>query len=247
MESPGNADKNSRPATRMSGEDRRAQIIDVASTLFSRRGFRGTTTREIAVAAGVNEAIIFRHFATKSELYAAIIDRKAELSEMRALQQVMSEAMAARDDRRVFESLAFFLLEFHQNDETAMRLLMYSALEGHELAQMIFRNHISRMHRMLADYVESRIADGAFRRVDGMTVSRAFMGMIINHATLNRFFREQAEALLDIGNQETASRFTDLILASLTNPWETPAKIKTKPGKTLRTTRSRPGKSKPGA
>jgi len=48
----------------MSGEDRRRQLIEVAIDLFSRRGFSGTTTREIALAAGVTEAIIFRHFAT---------------------------------------------------------------------------------------------------------------------------------------------------------------------------------------
>ena len=62
---------------RMPAEDRRQQIIDVAVQLFSQKGFRGTTTKEIALAAEVNEAIIFRHFATKRELYAAIMDRKA--------------------------------------------------------------------------------------------------------------------------------------------------------------------------
>jgi len=54
--------------------DRRRQIIEVAMALFSAKGFEGTTTREISRAAGVSEAIIFRHFATKEDLYAAIID-----------------------------------------------------------------------------------------------------------------------------------------------------------------------------
>src|ERR687883_1828091 len=62
---------------RMAAEDRRPQIVDVAMRLFSERGFRGTTTKEIAQAAGVSEAIIFRHFATKDDLYAAIIDLKS--------------------------------------------------------------------------------------------------------------------------------------------------------------------------
>ena len=66
----------------MAGEDRRRQIVDVAMRLFSERGFRGTTTKEIATAAGVSEAIIFRHFATKEELYTAIIDHKACSGEM---------------------------------------------------------------------------------------------------------------------------------------------------------------------
>src|ERR687889_817967 len=61
---------------RMAAEDRRLQIALTAMRLFSERGFRGTTTKEIAQAAGVSEAIIFRHFATKEELYTAIIDYK---------------------------------------------------------------------------------------------------------------------------------------------------------------------------
>ena len=54
---------------RMAGEERHLQILRVAMSLFSQRGFRGTTTKEIALAAGVSEAMVFRHFATKEELY----------------------------------------------------------------------------------------------------------------------------------------------------------------------------------
>src|SRR5688572_516282 len=64
------------PGGRMCADDRRHQIVQVAMRLFSERGFRGTTTKEIAQAAGVSEAIIFRHFATKEDLYTAIIDHK---------------------------------------------------------------------------------------------------------------------------------------------------------------------------
>src|SRR2546421_11659687 len=62
---------------RMAAEERRLQIAQVAMRLFSERGFRGTTTKEIAQAAGVSEAIIFRHFTTKDDLYTAIIDLNA--------------------------------------------------------------------------------------------------------------------------------------------------------------------------
>ena len=62
--------------TRLSAGERREQLIQVAVDLFSRKGFKGTTTREIAAAAGVTEAIIFRHFETKEQLYTAIIDRR---------------------------------------------------------------------------------------------------------------------------------------------------------------------------
>jgi AcrR family transcriptional regulator len=206
-----------RQAPRMTAEDRRQQILDVAVRLFSQKGFRGTTTREIALAAGVNEAIIFRHFVTKRDLYSAIIDQKACAPTVQARQHALNEAINAKDDRKVFESLAFNLLDFHDQDDTAMRLLLYSALEGHELAEMIFRNHILKTHRQVADYVKTRIADGAFRRVDPMTAVRGFLGMVINHVMHKKFFQQNDNEILAVSNRQAAERLTDFFLASMTN------------------------------
>ena len=203
---------------RMPAGDRRQQIIDVAVQLFSQKGFRGTTTKEIALAAGVNEAIIFRHFATKRDLYAAIMDRKACAAEVQAIQQTLAEAIHTKDDHKIFFSLGFHLLEAHERDDTAIRLLLYSALEGHELAEMIFRNHISRTHTQLAEYVKKRIADGAFRRVNPPLAVRAFLGMLINHVMHRKFFERYGEEPLNISNRQAAEKYADLFLAGIKNP-----------------------------
>lgn len=201
----------------MAAGDRRQQILEVAVRLFSQRGFRGTTTKEIAQAAGVNEAIIFRHFATKSDLYAAMIDRKACTEEIQAMQRSFDETTEGEDDRKVFETFAFTMLEFHEHDESAMRLLLYSALEGHELADMIFKNHISKTHHQLANYVKKRIASGVYRRVDPMVAVRGFMGMLINHVMHKKFFDRENTLSVNLTNRQAAEKFTDLFLASLTN------------------------------
>lgn len=208
---------------RMAAEDRRQQILEVAMELFSQRGFRGTTTKEIALAAGVNEAIIFRHFATKSDLYAAIIDQKASSESVQTLQRVIDEAMERGDDRQVFESFAFHILEFHEHDDTAMRILFYSALEGHELAEMIFTNHILKQHRRLTEYVKKRIAEGAFRQVDPIIAVRGFVGMVMNQAMTRKFFRHAGREFVNFSNRQAAEKFTDLLMASLANfEYETP-------------------------
>lgn len=206
-----------RAAGRMAAGDRRQQILDIAVRLFSQKGFRGTTTKEIAHAAGVNEAIIFRHFATKSELYAAIIDQKANSPDMIGFQSALKEAMGSCDDREVFETVAFHMLEFHDHDDAAIRLLLYSALEGHELAEMIYRNHILKTHRQLAEYVKKRIADGAFRRVDPLTVVRSFMGMIIQRVMHKKFFEPDSTEAINTSNRQAADRLADIFLASMTN------------------------------
>jgi TetR/AcrR family transcriptional regulator len=202
----------------MAAEDRRQQIIDVAIQLFSQKGFRGTTTKEIAAAAGVNESIIFRHFTTKSELYAAIIDQKANPPDGRqSLPCKLEEAFEADDDRRLFETLAYTILDFHERDDTAMRLLFYSALEGHELADMIQRNHISKVHRRLADHVKKRIEDGVFRPMEPLPAVRCFMGMVMVYAMHKKFFRKLIEDEMDADNRQIASTVAEMFLSSMTN------------------------------
>ena len=69
---------------RLKAEERRSQLLGIAKKLFSECGFENTTTKAIAAAAGVTEAIIFRHFASKEELYASILDRKADEIDIKA-------------------------------------------------------------------------------------------------------------------------------------------------------------------
>ena len=59
-------------ASRMSGEQRRTAIIAAAQRVFVEKGFHGTTTRQLAEAAGVSEALLFKHFPGKEALYRAI-------------------------------------------------------------------------------------------------------------------------------------------------------------------------------
>jgi AcrR family transcriptional regulator len=70
---------------RLKGEERRRVIIEAAPTLFSQKGFRGTTTKEIAQAAGCSEATLFKHFATKDALYSAILETKVRIEEVHPL------------------------------------------------------------------------------------------------------------------------------------------------------------------
>ena len=112
----------------------------MAVTLFSQRGFGGTTTKEIAQAAGVSEAMVFRHFATKQELYSEILDHKACSGDSMNPEQMVAEVLKQKDDRAVFERLALGALDHHECDPEFQRLLLHSALEGHELAEMFLRS-----------------------------------------------------------------------------------------------------------
>jgi AcrR family transcriptional regulator len=57
----------------MAGPERRAAIVAVARGLFARQGYHGTSTGEIARAAGCSEAVLYRHFASKQALFSAVL------------------------------------------------------------------------------------------------------------------------------------------------------------------------------
>lgn len=217
-------DQSSVPAFggRMAGDERRLQILRVAVSLFAHEGFRGTTTKKIAQAAGVSEAMVFRHYANKEELYTAILDHKACSGDAMNPELMVAEALKRKDDRAVFEGLAFGALEHHQRDPEFQRLLLHSALEGHELSQMFFEKFVWRVYEFLGAYICERQRDGAIVKIDPVIVVRAFIGMVIHHSLNNNLWDPQRR-LLNLSNESAAKNFTDILLGGIS----TKPKLKT--------------------
>jgi len=195
----------------MTAEDRKLQILRVAVSLFSQKGFGGTTTKEIAHAAGISEAMVFRHFATKQELYTAILDHKACSGDSMNPEEMVAEALKQKDDRAVFEQLALGALEHHEGDPEFQRLLLHSALEGHELSEIFFEKFVRRVYELLGGYIAERQRDGAMVQIDPAIAVRAFIGMIIHHSLNNNLWDPQRR-LLKISNAEAAKHFADILL-----------------------------------
>ena len=200
---------------RMAGEERRSQILAVAVSLFSNRGFRGTTTKEIAHAAGVSEAMVFRHFATKDELYAAILDYKVCSGEKFDPNKLAADAIKSKDDRAVFESLALEALNHYEKDPEFQRLLLHSALEKHQLAQIFFNEFVRPVYEFLGRYIRERQREGAFVEVDPTVVVRCFLGMVLHHS-LNNNLWDPERHLLNISNEVAAKHFTEILLNGIT-------------------------------
>ncbi len=199
----------------MKGDERRAQILSTAVDLFSKHGFSGTTTKQIARAAGVSEAMVFRHFSTKDELYAAIIGNKTCHDGLHRLpwegNETLQKAMKEKDDYTVFFTIALQALNKHQEEVGFMRLLFYSALEEHELAARFFGQFVSHIYEFIGSYIKIRQKDGAFRQIEPKIVVRAFMGMLINHS-LNNILWDKRRQVLDISNEEAAKNFAEILL-----------------------------------
>jgi len=190
---------------RLKGAERRRVIIEAALTLFSQKGFQGTTTKEIAQAAGCSEATLFKHFATKDELYSAILEAKVRIEE------VLTPAMhmaARKDDAGVFRAVALRGLTQVKQDATLLRLLLFSALEGHALAPIFFDSKVRKLHEFLSSYIETRIADGAFRRVNPLVAARGFIGMIVHYLLLHEIYGVKRPA--DLSPEQVVETFVTL-------------------------------------
>ena len=200
---------------RMTGDRRREQILQTAVNLFSQRGFKGTTTKEIARAVGVSEAMLFRHFATKEELYGAILDEKGcregakrfPWEENAALQKAIEQ----KDDKAVFYHIALDAMNQHQNDVSFLRLLFYSALEEHSLADRFFHEFVQQVYEFIGGYIQQRQKDGAFRKFKPRVAVRAFLGMLIHHS-LNNILWDKHRKLLNITNEEAAKNFAEILV-----------------------------------
>jgi AcrR family transcriptional regulator len=186
---------NATATVRYTAEDRRQQIMDIAMTLFARQGFEGTTTRQIARSAGVNEAIIFRHFPTKEELYWSIIRRKCQ--DAGRARMIGEKIAGGGSDLEIFSTIAESMLTRNRNDSYITRLLLFTALERHELSDEFFSGFVVQQYEMLAEYIRRRIDEGAFRRVDATLAARGFLGMVIYHYLIQELFGGQKQQDFD--------------------------------------------------
>ena len=194
-------------AHRPAGEERRRQIIDEAIRCFAAKGFRGTTIRELAAGVGITEAALYRYFPSKEALYQAIIDEKiAAPDPILALE----EAARAGDDRAVFGGLARNLLASVDADPSFLRILLYTALEDHELSAPFFERRIRRLREFVASYIERRSREGAFRALDPTLSARAFLGMIVDFLIVRQVFRQRD--VYRAGPEEVAETFVSIFL-----------------------------------
>lgn len=197
------------PAARIPAVERRRQILAVATTLFARQGFQGTKTREISEKASVNEAILFRHFPTKEELYWAVLDEKCKAR--RGFVELKSLLHSARPVAEVFAAIAEGLLRRNMEDASVLRLWLFSGLENHRLYRRFYRAYMADYYDLLADYIRTQIRAGAFRAVNPFLAARGFLGMLLDYilsqgvfagprngkSSLRRVSREMAELWLE--------------------------------------------------
>jgi AcrR family transcriptional regulator len=103
--------RNDKPRRRISGDERRESILQLTSRAFAERGYDGVRTAELAVSAGVSEALIYQHFRTKAELYRAAVDRSADIFAERLGAGIPADAPVEERLRRGIDAFLSFVAE----------------------------------------------------------------------------------------------------------------------------------------
>ena len=104
---------------RMTGQERRAQLLDVGRSVFAERGFEAASVEEIAARAKITKPVVYEHFSGKEGLYAVIVDR-----EVQALLGRITAALAGDHPRALLEQAALAFLTYIEEEPEGFRILV---------------------------------------------------------------------------------------------------------------------------
>lgn len=197
-----------RQAHRMPASDRKHQLLEAALEVFSRKGFDGTTTKEIAAAAGVTEAVIFRHFPSKQALYEAVLDYHVGDSALEEWIERTKAFMEKKDDAGVLRTVAGQILQSYREDPRYQRAMLFAGLEGHEQGLQHYRRMSLPIFELLRDYVARRQSEGALEGHDPGLIIAAIGGMALNYAMMTQMLGFRPE----MTDQQVTAAFTSILM-----------------------------------
>ncbi|MBM3785645.1 MAG: TetR/AcrR family transcriptional regulator [Acidobacteria bacterium] len=167
--------------------DRRKAIVEAAAALFAERGFRGVTTKELAQRVGVTEPVLYTHFKTKRDLYSAIIDGAS--NEAFDLVRERLRQSALTDPPKVFfQKLATLIVENQVRHPEYIRLILFSALEKHELSELCFERHAQVIYSIVIEYLKRQMKAGTVRKLDPTLAARVFVGTVHHYCIFELHF-----------------------------------------------------------
>ncbi|TDD70917.1 TetR/AcrR family transcriptional regulator [Jiangella aurantiaca] len=112
---------------RMTGKQRREQLLDVGRALFAERGYDGTSIEEISARAGVSKPVVYEHFGGKEGLYAVVVDREME----QLLDRITTALASAAHPRVILERAALALLDYIETSTDGFRILVRDSPVAH--------------------------------------------------------------------------------------------------------------------
>jgi AcrR family transcriptional regulator len=155
---------------RMTSDLRRQLILGAAKRCFARNGFAGTTTRSVAAAAAISEALLFKHFPSKAALYAEILAEECEADPV--LAHLLGQEPSTAALVELIQGMARHFVHIsdgpdHEEEAQRLRLMATSHLEDGEFARLLYAKVEKLIGPMFTASLEAAIAAGDAARLAG--------------------------------------------------------------------------------
>lgn len=208
--------ENPRPPAEFRRGSREVQnlLLDAARSLFAAKGYAGATTRDIALAAGVSEALLFRHFGTKAQLFErAVIDPINEFISDYVEQWTVRPVGDYSLERMAFAYVDGFYGLLLEHGDLVLALISAQAYEA--IVDVGGASPISRLLDKL-EAVPAREADVRGLDFDVQIATRLVVGMVMAMALLDKWMFPPAKRRPS--RKRIVSEMVGMVLHGLTNP-----------------------------
>jgi AcrR family transcriptional regulator len=178
------------------------RIVEAAVQLFSRQGFAGSSTHEIARLAGVSEVTVFRHFARKKDLFWAATESR--LRRLRISKELRGRLDADENPRTALPGVVALLVETFHNQPEMVRLLYLSLFELEHGAERILRKYLVPFFQPIREYLARCASNGLARDLDPSIATLALMTSIVAHHGLYSVVTDEATGYASMNDATTA-------------------------------------------
>ena len=144
----------------------RTQILDAALRLFSEKGFARTSVRDIARAAGITDAAIYYHFASKRDLFEALFEERGIISALSDLEQVPLTQPLTQPPVNILTTIALAALEIMQRNKDFMKVLFREAMNEDPVATEDYRVITERWRNAEARILREFVRRGELPSID---------------------------------------------------------------------------------
>ncbi|MCB8816985.1 TetR/AcrR family transcriptional regulator [Desulfosporosinus shakirovi] len=181
-------------------EERHQDILEAALNIFTEKGYNGSTTAEIARAAGVAEGTIFRHFATKKELLIAVLKPKI-------LDGIISLDKEHKDPVEFFRCFLKDRLELIKENDGLIRFMFAEAQYHNEVREALSNGILGHGISIVKPWFDKGVQEGIFKPIPFPAMMRSYMGMVLFYGIFNHVFpgfspektvEEAADQILEI-------------------------------------------------